>query len=96
MLGITLTVAAAWLLGEQWAIGPAPVNLQELSRIEFWLAIVVSIVNHMRFVRFFRGAGAADRAAELLRRGSGRALFAVAALLGPAAIVFIFVAISPR
>lgn len=95
VLGITLTAAAAWLLGERLAIGPVPLDLQELAWFEFWFALVVGVVNDIRFFRFFRGAGAVDLTAELLTRGSGRTLFAVAALLGPAAIVLIIVAIDP-
>lgn len=35
VLGITQTVAAAWLLGERLAISRSPVDLRELSRVEF-------------------------------------------------------------
>jgi len=96
VLGITLTVAAAWLLGERLAIGPSPVDLRELSRVEFWVAVVVSVANYLRFFRFFLDAGAEGRIAELLQHGRGRAPFAVVAVLGPTIIVLIIVAINPR
>ncbi|MGP0088015.1 MAG: hypothetical protein ACLP0B_31005 [Steroidobacteraceae bacterium] len=96
VLGITLTVAAAWLLGERLAIGPSPVDFRGLSRVEFWVAVVVTMVNYLRFFRFFLGVGAESRIAELLQHGRGRAPFAVVVVLGPAIIVLIIIAISPR
>jgi len=96
VLGITLTVTAAWLLGERLAIGPSPVDLRELSRVEFWVALVVTMVNYLRFFRFFFDAGAEGRIVELLQHGRGRAPFAVVAVLGPAIIVLVIVAINPR
>lgn len=96
VLGITLTVAAAWLLGERLAIGPSPVDLGELSRVEFWVAVVVTTVNYLRFFRFVLHASAERRIVELLQHGRGRAPFAVVAVLGPAIIVLLIVAINPR
>lgn len=69
MLGITPSVAAARLLGERLAIGPSPADLRGLSRLEFWVAVVVSLVNYLRFFRFFLDAGAEGRIAELLQHG---------------------------
>jgi hypothetical protein len=90
-LGITLTVAAAWLIGEQLAIGAKPVDLEELSRIEVTAAFIAGVVNYMRFFGCLLNADVDGRRAELLTRGSGRPQFAVVALVGPAVVILIIV-----
>jgi hypothetical protein len=96
VLGITLTVAAAWLIGELLSIGPVPINLKEVSEIELWVAIVATVLNYLRFFRLiFDAAKSVDQHSVLINnRGSGRALFALVAFFGPAAVVLIVVALT--
>ncbi len=94
VLGITLTVAAAWLIGERLPTGPVPINFEELSWLEFWVSIVATVLAYLRLFRFVLGAESARQRPELLNRESGRVAFAVVALLGPAVVVFIIVITS--
>jgi len=94
-LGISLTVAAAWLIGKLLSIGPVPINLKEVSEIELWVAIVATVLNYLRFFRFvFGDAESALRNPALFNRGPGRALFALVALFEPAAVVLIIIALT--
>jgi hypothetical protein len=87
VLGITLTVTAAWLLGELLSMGPVPVHLKGLSWFEFWVAIVATVLNYLRVSRCALNGGLTVRSSVPVSGGSGRAAFAVAALLGPAVVV---------
>ncbi len=95
VFGITLSVAAAWLIGKLLSTGPMPVNLKELSEIELWVAMVATVLNYLRLFRFvFAAAASRERSTALCYRGRGRAVFALVALLGPAAVVLLIVALT--
>lgn len=87
VLGITLTVTAAWLLGELLSMGPVPVNFGGLSWFESWVAIVATMLNYLRVFRCALDAQPTVRSSVPMSGGSGRAAFAVAALLGSAVVV---------
>jgi hypothetical protein len=91
VLGIAMTAAAAWLIGERLSIGPVPINLAELSGLEFYVAMVATVLSYLRFFRFVLGAASARQRSELLDRRTGRAAFAVVALVGPIVVAFIIV-----
>jgi hypothetical protein len=97
VLAITLTVVAAWLIGRLLAIGPVPIDLDELFQLELWTAIIATILNYLRLFRFvFVDAKSLDKPirASTNARGSGRAPFALAALFGPASLVLIIIALT--
>jgi hypothetical protein len=89
VLGVALTVAAAWLIGRRLALGSVPTDLKELSKLEFWVAIVATVLSYLRFFRFVFD-GAPDRWRDaLLDHASGRAALAVVSLIGPSVVVLI-------
>ena len=96
-IAIALTVVAAWSLGELLARGPTGVDLGTLNSIEAAAVIVATIANYMRFFRFVIGANRADPPGiERASAWPGRAAFAACALIGPAAVVVLVVALAPR
>ncbi len=94
VLGVALTVTAAWLIGERLSTGPGPIDVRELSWLEFWTAIAATVLAYLRLFRFALGAKSARQRRELLNRQSGSAAFAVVALLGPLVVVSVMVTAS--
>jgi hypothetical protein len=96
VLGITLTMVAAWLLGELFSAGPVRVNVEGLSWFEFWVAIIATVLNYLRVFRRALDAELMVRRSVPMSDGSGRAAFAVAALLGPAVVVLMIAIAGQR
>ena len=95
VLGFSLTIAAAWLIAEILSNRAVPIDLNDMSQLQLWVSVFATVLNYLRFFRYFLGAVAAGgRPAALLSHRSGRAAFALAALLGPAAVMVIGIALA--
>jgi hypothetical protein len=88
VLGITLTAAAAWLVGDLLAGRQAFVLFDAFSWFEFWVAIIATMLNYLRVFRPILHGKARARRAESINGKSGSAATAIASLFIPAILVF--------
>ena len=87
VLGITLTAAATWLVGDLLVRGQAFVRLGDLSWFEFWIAIIATVLNYSRVFRAILDARPRGRRAVSTNGRSGSAAMAIGSLFVPAVLV---------